>query len=127
MTRLWISVMLLCLLFCSTILNATYLHNFTETLACTLEEAEENILLNNRKAAIENTQRAKQLWEDHAAYLHVTLKHSDIDQITLTFQEVQRLLTAQEQGGEYHAANAQLILRIRLLFETEEFSLKNLL
>ena len=32
-----------------------------------------------------------------------------------------------EEGGEYSAANARLVSQIELLYEMEEFSLKNLL
>lgn len=127
MRRLWISISLLGILFCGTFLNTNYLQDFTESLAHSLEQAEKDISLGNRDAAIQKTENAIKLWEDRAAYLHITLKHSEIDQVTLSFLEVQRLLTAQEHGGEYYAANAQLIARIRLLYEMEEFSLKNLL
>lgn len=127
MRRLWISVSLLGILFCGAFLNTNYLQNFTETLALSLVQAEEDISLGNRDAAIQKTENAIKLWEDHAAYLHITLKHSEIDQVSLSLLEVQRLLTAQEHGGEYYAANAQLIARIRLLYEMEAFSLKNLL
>lgn len=127
MRRLWISISVLGLLFFSAYLNTNYLHRLTDTLALSLEQAEEDISLGNRNGAIQKTERAIRLWEDRASYLHIILNHSEIDQVSLSFLEVQRLLTTQEHGGEYYAANAQLIARIRLLHEMEEFSLKNLL
>ena len=67
------------------------------------------------------------IWQSHEAYLHVSLNHSEIDDILLAFNEVQQLLIAPEHGGEYFSANAQLITRIKLLYEMEAFTLKNVL
>ena len=44
----------------------------------------------------------------------------------LTFREVQEYLTLQEMD-QYTAANARLITQLRLLAETEQLSLKNVL
>ena len=127
MCRLWISVSVLALLFCATLSNTKYLHGFTETLAVTLQQAEERISNNDRDTAIQKTQEAFDLWQSHEAYLHITLNHDEIDNILLAFHEVHQLLIAQENGGEYYSANAQLITQIELLYEMEAFTLKNLL
>ena len=54
------------------------------------------------------------------------LRHSDTDQIYTGFQEVLEFLTCQE-AGEYSAANARLMTQISLLYEAEQFTLKNVL
>ena len=48
------------------------------------------------------------------------------DRIYTGFQEVLEFLTCQE-AGEYSAANARLMTQISLLYEAEQFTLKNVL
>lgn len=127
MYRLGISVSVLALLLCATLFNTRYLHGFTEKLVTTLQQAEESVSNEDRATAIQKTQDAFNLWQSHEAYLHVSLNHSEIDDILLAFNEVQQLLIAPEHGGEYFSANAQLITRIKLLYEMEAFTLKNVL
>ena len=54
------------------------------------------------------------------------LRHADTDEVSSSFQEVGEFITCREDG-EYSAANARLIAQIRLLYEAEQLSLKNIL
>ena len=72
------------------------------------------------------TEQALTQWQSRDSYLHILLRHSDTDQIYTGFQEVLEFLTCQE-AGEYSAANARLMTQISLLYEAEQFTLKNVL
>ena len=65
-------------------------------------------------------------WDRHAVYLHVLLRHTEVDDVNTSFQEVREFINCQE-GGEYSAANARLMTQISLLYEAEQFTLKNVL
>lgn len=127
MRRLWVSLLVLAALLSAAACNTRYLNGFTEELAGILLEAEECVTAGDPEGGIQKTDEALQFWQSRETYLHMVLHHSDTDEILLAFQEVRQLLTHEENGGEYAAANAQLITRIRLLHEMEQFNLKNLL
>ena len=126
MYRLWSSVAVLAALLFATLFNTVYLRNFTESLVSTLQQAQENVSVEDRDTAIQKTREAMKLWNSHEGYLHITLNHGEIDDVLLSFHEVEQLLISRETGGEYYSANAQLITRIQLLYEMEAFTLKNL-
>ena len=126
MKRLWIALAILCTVFLLTWGNAAYLGMFTDDLTSLLTEAEVCGERGEWGSALEFTKQAKDLWDDHDVYLHVTLRHADTDAIYLSFRQVTEFLHRQEDG-EYSAANAVLLGQIGLLCEQEEFNLKNLL
>ena len=127
MHRLWISLAVLAALFCGTLYNTHYLHSYTQEMTALLTEAESCATRGEWDAAAEKTDAALERWHNKAGYLHMVLQHRDTDEILLNFQEVRQFIAHREDGGEYSAANAQLITRIGLLYEMEQFSLKNLL
>ena len=127
MRRLIISCAALVALFCVTLYNTHNLNNYTQELTELLTQAEDCASQGDWDGAAKKTERALERWNDRNTYLHMTLQHRDTDDILLQFQEVRQLIAHQEDGGEYAAANAQLITRIELLYEMEQFSLANLL
>lgn len=126
MKRLWIAVALLCTVFLLTLGNTVYLGRFTGDLTALLTEAELRGEQGRWDTALKLTRQAEALWKDHDVYLHVTLRHADTDAIYLSFRQVTEFLHCRE-GGEYSAANAVLLGQIGLLYEQEQFDLKNLL
>ena len=72
------------------------------------------------------TSQVTQRWHKHDFYFHVMLPHRDIDEIHLTFQEVEEYLKL-EESDQYNAANAKLIAQLDLLSEMEQLNLKNIL
>lgn len=127
MRRLWISASLLIVLFCATLYNSHYLHNYTQELTTLLIQAEACVVDGDWDAASDKTEAALDRWKSRENYLHTVLRHADTDAILLDFQEVRQFIDHREAGGEYSAANARLITRIGLLYEMEQFNLKNLL
>lgn len=93
-----------------------------------LLQAEQQVEAENWSRAEALTRQALDDWETHSRYLHVTLRHEDIDGVLVSFHETLAFLTGQErQPSEYAAANAQLRVRLSLLLEAELPTLKNLL
>ena len=91
-----------------------------------LEQAEARAETGDWEEARVLTEQALTQWQSRDSYLHILLRHSDTDQIYTGFQEVLEFLTCQE-AGEYSAANARLMTQISLLYEAEQFTLKNVL
>lgn len=72
------------------------------------------------------TQSVFQSWEEHSFFLHSLLRHSDTDQILLSFRSVEEYLRLEEMD-QYAAANAQLITQLELMAEMEYPTLENVL
>lgn len=126
MRRLWISVAILVLLFSATLVNSRYLKSVTDGLTNQLNQAEAAAETGDWAKAAELTKAAQDDWHSHDLYLYTMLRHSDTDQIHTGFREVLEFIYCQE-GGEYSAANARLLSELGLLYEMEQFNLKNLL
>lgn len=126
MKRLWISVILLASVFIATLVNSQYLKGFASNLTELLTEAESKAETGDWILADELTEQALQKWQGHDMYLYTMLRHADTDLVYSGFREAREFIHCQE-GGEYSAANARLIAQIELLYEMEQFTLKNLL
>ena len=126
MKRLWIACAILAMLLAATLWNAGRLERFTASLTDLLEQAEAQAEGEAWREAYALTRLAYDRWESRSTSLHITLRHSDTDDIQTGFQEVLEFLQCQE-AGEYSAANARLIARLELLSEAEQLSLENIL
>jgi len=127
MRRLWLSALVLIVLFIAALGHTRYLDHFTTRLTDLLREAEACVVDGDWDAAYDKTEAALDFWMRKETYLHMMLQHRDTDEVLLAFHEVRQLISHQEDGGEYSAANALLITRINLLYEMEQLNLKNLL
>jgi hypothetical protein len=126
MKRLWISVSVLLALLGSTLANSYCLNNIINDYTQKLSEAHRLAEADNWDAASELTKQVTKRWHKHDFYFHVMLPHRDIDEIHLTFQEVEEYLKL-EESDQYNAANAKLIAQLGLLAEMEQLNLKNIL
>lgn len=126
MRRLWIACGILAALFAAALYNTWHLDRLTTSLSDQLTRAEACAEAGNWEEAARLTEDAFGEWDSHTVYLHVLLRHADTDEVSSSFQEVGEFITCRE-GGEYSAANARLIAQIRLLYEAEQLSLKNIL
>ncbi|MBM6896208.1 DUF4363 family protein [Pseudoflavonifractor capillosus] len=127
MRRLVCSLLLLASLLGLTSLHVWYLTQQTRSLSLQLNQAQQQVEAGNWDEAFALTQRAWKHWENQMFYLHTTLHHDDIDQVSTAFQETLAILQQQEQPGEYAAANARILYQLELLVEAELPSLKNIL
>ena len=126
MKRLWLAAVLLAAVFAVALWNSASLREFTGEISAILQEAGAEAADGSWDQAARLTGRAREIWEDQDVYLHITLRHADTDEIYACFQEVEALLSSRE-WGEYAAANARLITRMELLWESEAPTLKNFL
>lgn len=126
MKRLWIACGILALVFAATLYNSHYLSGFTSDLTVLLTRAEISAEEGDWDTASALTRQAVEDWDSHAGYLHILLRHTEVDEVNTGFREVREFINCQE-GGEYSAANARLIARLELLCEAEQLTLKNVL
>ena len=126
MKRLWGCVILLALLLSLSLLNGYYIEQFTQRLAGHLEQSQTLAQQGQWSRAADLTKLAFTQWQEEHFYLHTTMRHADTDQILRSFHGVLQYLELQEMD-QYAAANAELIILLRLLAETEQPSLVNIL
>lgn len=127
MKRLWFPLLVILLLAGAALVNIHYLGVFATSLSESLESAQKEAENGHPDAAYRNTLLAQQRFLDHAFYLHVTLNHEDIDSIQASFGEVLEYLRLGETSGVYVAANSNLLIKLSLLTESEQLTLKNIL
>ena len=126
MKRLWIAVAVLAIILSSTLTNSRYLNRIINDYTQQLEDAHRLAEADNWTSASKLTAQVTERWHKHDFYFHVMLPHRDIDEIHLTFQEVEEYLKL-EEADQYNAANAKLIAQLGLLSEMEQLNLKNIL
>lgn len=127
MKRMWFALALLAVLVAGSCVHVWYLTHETRSLSGQLEQAQEAVEQGDWDRAYALTQGAWEDWEGQMFYLHITLHHADIDQVSTSFQEALAVLEQREQPGEYAAANARILYQLELLVEAELPSLKNIL
>lgn len=127
MKRLWIAAGILLALFAAAAANVFWIGSLTRQVAGELVQAQAAVSEGDWDRAQQLTQEAQQLFQRQSFYLHITLRHSDIDAVEVAFHEVAQLLSHRERAGEYAAANARLAAQVQLLAESEAFTLKNIL
>ena len=113
MKQLAITAALLLVLLLASFWNARDLKDRGEDLIGALEQAEAYLESGDRTRALSLTERAHAEWGDSERLFLAVLDHDAVDQVSLGFCEVAAYLRQEEPGGEYSAANAALILRIR--------------
>lgn len=125
MRRLWIALGLLILVFSGSMAHSQYLERITHQMSDHLSAAQDYATENQWEDAMARTSEAHQIWQENDIYLHVSLRHSDTDEITESFQGMEELLSCQDLS-QYSAANARLLTQIYLLWEGERLSWKNI-
>ena len=128
MKRLYVSLGLIAVLAVLCGVHTVYLGRFTDELTGLLTQAQEQVEHGDWEGAVRLTRQAKEQWVDNEGYLHVTLRHADVDAILVSFDEALAFLQGSEhQPAEYAAVNAKLLTQLALLFEAELPTITNLL
>ena len=128
MKRLYVSLGLIALLAALSGAHTVHLDRFTGQLAELLTQAQDRVERDDWEGAIRLTEQAKERWIEHDGYLHITLRHADIDAVLVSFDETLAFLQASEhQSAEYAAVNARLLTQLALLLEAELPTLTNIL
>ena len=126
MKSFWIPCLVLLSLFLLLSTNTIYLGSFIAPLQEQLEEAGDLVKNGNWEKALALTRDIHERWHNHSTYLHITLRHADLDSIYVLLEEVLAYLENQKIG-EYSAVNATLISQLGLLYGMEELTLQNVL
>ncbi len=126
MKRLWISVAILLTMLGATLGNSWYLNSLISGFTQELTSAHQLAAQNDWASARQITGQVTDHWQKHDFYFHVMLPHRDIDEIHLTFQEIEEYLEL-EETDQYNATSAKLITQLGLLAEMEQLNLKNIL
>ncbi|MEG0765257.1 MAG: DUF4363 family protein [Pseudoflavonifractor sp.] len=126
MKRLIVALLLLAGIFTATLYNARHLSMLTEHLNAQLAQAEISVSTDQWGDAEELTCRAYHDWQAQSLYLHILLRHNDTDDVNIGFEEL-RALILQQDAADYAAASARLQMKIALLYEAEQLSLRNVL
>ena len=126
MKRIGIAIGLLLIILTGTLAHSFYIASFTHDLSLLLEAAEAEAEQGAWDKAEELTEIARDKWEQRTTYLHITLRHTETDEVYTGFREVAEFIQCQE-AGEYSAANARLIASLELMAEAEQLTLKNVL
>ena len=128
MKRLYVSLGLIALLAVLCGAHTVYLNRFTDELTGLLTQAQEQVERGDWEAATRLTGQAREQWVGNEGYLHITLRHADIDAILVSFDEALAFLQGSEhQPAEYAAVNAKLLTQLSLLLEEELPTLTNIL
>lgn len=128
MKRLWAAAGILALLAALAGWHTVYLSRLTEELDALLTQAEAQVEQENWSRGEALTRQALDLWKENERYLHIALRHQDVDGVFTGFHEVIAYLEGGErQPAEYAAANARLRVQLSLLREEEMPSLQNIL
>ena len=125
MKRLWAAAAILAVLLGGTLWNAWYAERLTGGMIQQLKQAQERTAQGDWEGAAKLSEQAFQSWQDHEAYLHILMRHSDTDEILSSFRALEQYL-ALEETDQYTAANAELMTQLELLAEMEQPSLVNI-
>ena len=127
MRRLWAAAALIAVLAGLSALHVLALDRITSRMAGQLEQARQALIQADWDGAQALIEDAYQDWETHDFYLHVTLRHTDIDAVRSSFHEAIAYLSSREDSGECAAVCARLVNQLELILEGELPTLKNLL
>ena len=127
MKRLWIAVSIILLLILSAWLHVSQLAHISGEMIARIEQANECLQDDNWHKAAHEVRLAYAQWESNAFYLHVTLRHTDLDSIRGSLKQILSYLNQADDKAECLAEAAQLINQLELLLEAEFPSIKNIL
>lgn len=127
MKRLWIVLLIVALLVVTSSLHVKHLERLSNELIAQLEIAKTSLSQGNRPKTRESVQAVWDQWERQSFYLHITLRHMEIDEIRTGLREAMAYLDSREDTAECLASISRLINYLELLVEAELPSIKNLL
>ena len=126
MKRLFIACALLFSLLGCSVLAGIKIQKISSQYIQQLSTAQQMAQQDNWALARSITKDVYDDWNTHHFLLHSLLRHSDTDQILLSFRGVEEYLKL-EETDQYVAANAQLITQLELMADMEQPSLGNIL
>ena len=124
MKRLWAALLLLAVLLGGSLSSAIRLDRFAAGLDAGLRQVDA-LALSGDPEAVPALRRLLADWEAQSAWLHVTLRHGDVDEIRAGLAEALRLLEL-GRTEDCSAASARIRCQLRLLARMEQLRWENL-
>lgn len=126
MKRMALCGVILGLIFALSFWNAWYLRSIIVPMSDDLTGAVTLAQGGDWDGAAEQVDRTREDWLSHETYLYITLRHTDTDNILLSFQETDEFLKARDLP-EFSARCADLAAQLNLLYGMEDLSIQNVL
>ncbi len=126
MKRLFAACVILALLLVISLYSGYAVGSLSNTCIQQLKEAQTLAAQDEWSQARTMTQQTFQYWQSFHFPLHTVMRHTENDQILISFRTVEQYL-ALEEMDQYAAANITLITQLELLAEMEQASLENVL
>lgn len=122
----WVPCVILIAMLASTLASSWYLQTLTVSVKEQLQQAQTLVEGEKWSEAQDKTSAARSAWQEKEVYIHITLRHSDINEVYKGFERVEACIRAEEYA-EYTAANAELIAHLELINQSEMLDIENLL
>ncbi len=126
MKRLFTACVILALLLGISLYSGHAVGSLSQTCIQQLEEAQSLAAQNCWAQARSITRQTFRHWQSFHFPLHALMRHTENDQILISFRSVEQYLLLEEMD-QYAAANITLITQLELLAEMEQASLENVL
>ncbi len=126
MKRLTYSCSVLLILLILSLSSGWYVNRLCSNYTQQLKTAQQLAIQDDWTQARSITQHVFHDWTEHSFLLHALLRHSDTDQILISFRSIDEYLQLRETD-QYLSANAVLITQLELLAEMEQPTLENVL
>lgn len=121
-----VSCAILIAILASTMASSRYFQAFTISVGEQLQQAQALAEAEDWSAVRDKTSAARDAWQEKEVYIHITLRHSDINEVHKGFERVEACIRA-EEFVEYTVANAELIAHLELINQSEMLDIENVL
>ena len=126
MKALYLPALILSLLLGLSLWAGSYVSRRAEEWSRYLEEADRLAQLEQWDLAKAQIDAGYERWSDRQALFHIIMEHQELDEAEVLFAAAYAACD-QQDVPDFHAALAQLLTQIRLLAETQQVSLQNIL
>ncbi len=126
MRRLILAAVILAAVLGATFWNTQRLNGLTGQMLSLIDQAGGQAQEGAWDQAGGTLEKARALWDERSAYLHMTLRHADIDAVTLSLTQLEQYTRAKD-AGQWALCAASLSVQLNLLSEMEALTLKNVL
>ena len=126
MRAFYIPLRLLAVILGFSLWTGRYVELRTEHWIALLEETEESARQENWEAAAVQLDRAYEDWDSSQTFFHTIMEHDELDKAEDLFAGA-FAVCREEDGADFHTLLAQLVNQLRLLAETQNGGIKNVL
>ena len=126
MRTLLIVIIIFILLFGGSLASYRYIQTTTQSLGAQLETVEQSASAQLWQAAQKELNTAQQRWDKTKTWWTVLLDHQEIDNIDISMKRLEKYIETQDVSLSLGEVSA-LRLQVDQIYDTEKFTLKNIL